>query len=95
MLNELKNGKMVTYIPIIFYKLLELLLKSDSTNKSQNSLSKYFFFNLEVLLFLERKINPAWILSVFCGRKVKTNQWINNVLMISAAVSRGELLYCF
>ena len=41
------------------YKILELLLNSDSNNESQNNLSKYFIFLiLEVSFFLERRAAP-------------------------------------
>lgn len=39
-------------------KILELLLKSDSNNESQQSLSKYIFY-LGSIILSGKKINPA------------------------------------
>lgn len=75
------------------YKILKRLLKWDSNNESQNSSSKYSFLSRKYHSF-GKKINPAWILSIFWGRKAETNEGANNVLLISAAVSRGGVLYC-
>lgn len=75
-------------------KILELLLKSDSNNESQQSLSKYIFY-LGSIILSGKKINPAWILSVFCGKKIKTNEWTNSELNDFCSCQQNRIALLF
>lgn len=44
------------------YKILELLLKSDSNNEFEQFVQISLFYLGSIVLF-RKKINPAWILS--------------------------------
>ena len=54
------------------YKILELLLKSDSNNESEQFVQISLFYVGSITLF-RKKINPAWILSSEVERLKRMN----------------------